>query len=45
MAAHAHIVRREYQQARETLKRALALGGARDEAIRGDLQQLARVLE
>lgn len=45
MAAHAHIVRREYQQARETLKRALALGGARDAAIRSDLQQLARVLE
>jgi hypothetical protein len=43
MAAHAHIVRGEYEQARAVLRRALALGGARDDAIRRDLDQLSRV--
>jgi hypothetical protein len=45
MAAHAHIARREYAAARRMLKRALALGGAYDDQIRSDLDQLARVLE
>ena len=45
MAAHAHIVRREYAAARRMLKRALAQGGVHDAAIRGDLDQLAHILD
>jgi hypothetical protein len=45
MAAHAHIVRREYAAARRMLKRALEQGGPYDYYIRSDLEQLARVLD
>jgi hypothetical protein len=45
MAAHAHIVRREYPEARSMLLRALEQGGAYDAQIRDDLQQLSSILE
>jgi len=45
MAAHAHIVRREYAEAHRMLMRALEHGGAHDAEIRNDLDQLARVLD
>lgn len=41
MAAHAHVVRREYDEARRMLLRALEQGGAYDAQIRDDLQQLS----
>jgi hypothetical protein len=44
MAAHAHIVRREYAEARRMLLRALERGGAYDAHIRSDLEQLALLL-
>jgi len=42
-AAHAHIARREYADARRMLQRALEQGGAYDAQIRDELQQLAAV--
>jgi hypothetical protein len=44
MAAHAHIARREYAEARRMLMRALEQGGAYDARIRTDLEQLARAV-
>jgi hypothetical protein len=44
MAAHAHIARREYAEAERMLMRALEQGGAYDAQIRGDLEQLALLL-
>jgi hypothetical protein len=45
MAAHAYIARREYDEARRMLLVALEHGGALDAQIRGDLDQLSRVIE
>lgn len=45
MAAHAHIARREYAEARRMLMVALEHGGALDPAIREDLDQLRHVFE
>jgi hypothetical protein len=45
MAAHAHIARREYDEARRMLHRALEQGGAYDAQIRDDLQQLSAILD
>jgi hypothetical protein len=45
MAAHAHIVRREYAAARRMLRRALEQGGVHDAAIRTDLAQLSHILD
>jgi len=42
-AAHAHIVRMEYGEARRMLLRALEHGGAYDAQIRDDLQQLSTI--
>ena len=42
MAAHAHIVRREFELARQMLLRALDEGDAYDDKIRADLDQLSR---
>jgi len=42
-AAHAHIARREYADARRMLQRALEQGGAYDAQIRDDLQQLSTI--
>ena len=43
MAAHAHIARREYGEARRMLHRALEQGGAYNAQIRDDLQQLSAI--
>jgi hypothetical protein len=45
MAAHAHIARSEYDEARRMLHRALEQGGAYDAQIRDDLQQLSTILD
>jgi hypothetical protein len=44
-AAHAHIARREYDEARRMLHRALEQGGPYDAQIRDDLQQLLVFLD
>jgi hypothetical protein len=41
MAAHGHVVRREYDKARQKLLRALEQGGPYDDQIRRDLDELA----
>jgi hypothetical protein len=45
MAAHAHIARREYVEARRMLMHALEHGSALDADIRNDLDQLSRVVD
>jgi hypothetical protein len=45
MAAHAHIARGEYGEARRMLHRALEQGGAHDAQIRDDLQQLSTIAD
>jgi hypothetical protein len=44
MAAYAHVVRREHDEARRKLLRALEQGGAYDAQIRIDLDDLARIV-